>query len=54
MNKAVEQTHATIGLINRYVDAMFAYESLKSEENYKYLEAVKQEYKDFLEAGKKK
>jgi hypothetical protein len=53
MNKAIEQTPETIGLINKYVDAMFAYESLKSEENYKYLEAIKQEYKEFLEASKK-
>lgn len=27
---------------------MIAYEALKSDENYKYLEAVKKEYKEFL------
>lgn len=54
MNKNINETHETIGLINKYVDAMFAYESVKSEESYKYLEAIKQEYKDFLEASKKK
>ena len=42
-----------MGLINRYVDAMFAYDSLKSEKNYKHLEDIKQEYKEFLEATKK-
>lgn len=53
MNKPIDQTYKTMGLINRYVDAMFAYDSLKSEKNYKHLEDIKQEYKEFLEATKK-
>jgi hypothetical protein len=53
MNKPIDQTYKTMGLINRYVDAMVAYDSLKSEENYTYLEAIKQEYKEFLESTKK-
>jgi len=52
MNKPIDQTYKTMGLINRYVDAIIAYEFLKSEENYTYLEAIKQEYKEFLVANK--
>ena len=52
MNKPRDQTYKTMGLINRYVDAMIAYEFLKTEENYTYLEAIKQEYKEFLESPK--
>ncbi len=52
MDNSIEQTRASMQLINKYVDAMFAYDSLKSEENYKYLEAIKQEYKDCLGANK--
>jgi hypothetical protein len=53
MNRAIDQTSKTVELINRYVDAVFAYTSIKSEENYKYLEDIKQEYKEFLNAPKK-
>jgi len=53
MNRAIDQTSKTVELINRYVDAVFAYTSIKSKENYKYLEAIKQEYKEFLEVDKK-
>ena len=53
MSQVNEQRHETIDLINKYVDAIFAYGSFKSEENYTYLVDIKQEYKNFLEAGKK-
>jgi hypothetical protein len=52
MNKPIDKTYKTMGLINRYVDAMFAYDSLKSEKNYKHLEDIKKEYKEFLVANK--
>jgi len=39
-------------LLTKYIQAMVAYDTLKSDENYKYLEAAKKEYKDFLALGK--
>ncbi len=38
-----------VGIVTRYIDAMNAYDDLRSEGNYKILEEVKKEYKDFLD-----
>ncbi len=37
------------GIVAKYINAMVAYDALRTKENYKYLEEVKKEYKDFLE-----
>lgn len=39
------------GIVAKYIAAMNACETLGSEENFKYLEEVKKEYKDFLESN---
>ena len=36
------------GIVAKYINAMVAYDALRSDENYKYFEEVKKEYKDFL------
>ncbi|TSA57336.1 MAG: hypothetical protein D4R39_02510 [Methylophilaceae bacterium] len=36
------------GIVAKYINAMVAYDALRSDENYNYLEEVKKEYKDFL------
>lgn len=40
----------SVGVVTKYIDAMNAYDALKSDENYNYLEVVKKEYKEFLES----
>jgi hypothetical protein len=52
MKKNDEKAVKPVGLVTKYIDAMTAYEALRSDENYKYLEAVKKEYKDFLALNK--
>lgn len=52
MKKIDEKAAKPVGLVTKYIDAMTAYEALRSDENYKYLEAVKKEYKDFLALNK--
>ena len=37
-----------VGIVTRYIDAMIAYDALRSDENYNYLNEVKKEYKVFL------
>ena len=39
------------GVVAKYINAMAAYDALRTDENYKYLEEVKKEYKDFLESN---
>jgi hypothetical protein len=48
MKKIDEKVTKPVGLVTKYIDAMIAYDALRSDENYKYLEEVKKEYKDFL------
>ena len=48
MKKIEENVTKPVGLVTKYIDAMIAYDALRSDENYKYLEEVKKEYKDFL------
>lgn len=48
MKKIDEKLTKPVGLVTKYIDAMIAYDALRSDENYKYLEEVKKEYKDFL------
>ena len=38
-------------IVAKYIAAMNAYDALGSDENYKHLEIVKKEYKDFLESN---
>lgn len=51
----IKKTHVTrkisSGVVAKYINAMVAYDALRSDENYKYLEEVKKEYKDFLESN---
>jgi len=39
-------------IVAKYIAAMNAYDALGSDENYKHLEKVKKEYKDFLASNK--
>lgn len=39
------------GIVDKYINAMLAYDALRSDENYTYLETVKKEYKAFLESN---
>ena len=48
MKKIDENVTKPVGLVTKYIDAMIAYDALRTDENYKYLEEVKKEYKDFL------
>jgi len=48
MNKIPVKIKMPKDVVTNYINAMIAYEALKSDENYKYLEAVKKEYKEFL------
>ena len=48
MKKIDEKVTKPVGLVTKYIDAMIAYDALRSDENYNYLEEVKKEYKDFL------
>lgn len=48
MKKIDEKVTKPVGLVTKYIDAMIAYDALRTDENYKYLEEVKKEYKDFL------
>lgn len=52
MKKLPIKVTKPIGLVARYINAMAAYEALPSDENFKYLEAIKQEYKDYLALNK--
>jgi len=52
MKKIDEKVIKPVGLVTKYIDAMIAYDALRSDKNYKYLEAVKKEYKDFLALNK--
>jgi hypothetical protein len=52
MKKIDDQITKPVGLVAKYIDAMIAYDGLRSDENYKYLEEVKKEYKDFLVLNK--
>ncbi|MEY3883102.1 MAG: hypothetical protein RIS87_1604 [Pseudomonadota bacterium] len=51
----IKQTQVTrkipSGVVAKYINAIVAYDALRSDENYKYLEEVKKEYKDFLESN---
>jgi hypothetical protein len=40
-----------VGIVTRYINAMNAYDTLCSDENYEYLEKIYKEYKDFLESN---
>ena len=44
MKKIDVKIKKSVGLLTKYIDAMIAYDTLKSDENYKYLEAVKNEW----------
>ena len=52
---SVKKTQVTrkipTGIVARYINALVAYDALKSDENSKYLEEVKNEYKNFLESN---
>ena len=52
---SMKKTHVTrkipSGIVAKYINAMVAYDALRSDENYTYLETVKKEYKDFLESN---
>jgi hypothetical protein len=52
VNKVPVKIKTPTGVVTRYINAMIAYESVESEENYRYLEAAKKEYKDFLSSNK--
>jgi hypothetical protein len=52
MKKIDEKVIKPVGLVTKYIDAMIAYDASRSDKNYKYLEAVKKEYKDFLALNK--
>ncbi len=52
MKKIDEKVTKPVGLVTKYIDAMIAYDALRTDENYKYLEEVKKEYKDFLTLNK--
>ena len=41
-----------VGIVAKYIAAMNAYDALCSDENYKYLDKVYKEYKNFLESNK--
>jgi len=51
---AIKKTQITrkipAGIVAKYIAAMNAYDTLASDENYKHLEEIKKEYKDFLES----
>lgn len=46
MKKIDEKVIKPVGLVTKYIDAMIAYDTLKSDENYRYLEAVKNEWRE--------
>ncbi len=46
MKKIDVKIKKSVGLLTKYIDAMIAYDTLKSDENYKYLEAVKNEWRE--------
>ncbi len=52
---SMKQTQLTVeipaGIVIKYINGMVAYDALRSEENYKYLEELKKENKDFLESN---
>ena len=52
INKIPVKIKMPTEIVSRYINAMVAYEALKSDENYKHFEKVKEEYKDFLESNK--
>ena len=52
MKKLDEKATKPVGLVTKYIDAMIAYDGSRSDENYKYLEEVKKEYKEFLALNK--
>jgi hypothetical protein len=52
MKKIDEKVTKPVGLVTKYIDAMIAYDALRSDDNYKYLEEVKKEYKEFLALNK--
>ena len=49
INKIPVKIKMPTEIVSRYINAMVAYEALKSDENYKHFEKVKEEYKDFLD-----
>jgi hypothetical protein len=48
MKKNIEQITQSTGLVRDYINAMVAYETVKSDQNLKYLEDAKKAYKEFL------
>ncbi len=52
MKKIDDKVTQPVGLVTKYIDAMIAYDALRSDENYKHLEEVKKEYKEFLTLNK--
>lgn len=46
MKKIDVKIKKSVGLLTKYIDAMIAYDTLKSDENYRYLEAVKSEWRE--------
>ena len=46
MKKIDVKIKKSVGLLTKYIEAMIAYDTLKSDENYKYLEAVKNEWRE--------
>jgi hypothetical protein len=52
MKKVEVRIKATIDVVTRYIDALNAYDALKSDANFKHLEEVKKAYKDFLVSNK--
>ena len=48
MNKIPVKIKIPKGVVADYINAMDAYDTLESEENYRNLEAAKKVYKEFL------
>jgi len=46
MKKIDVKIKKSVGLLTKYIDTMIAYDTLKSDENYRYLEAVKNEWRE--------